>query len=95
MDGLVTGQQVGLFVAYYILGFLLIASLMVAVGSACNTLKEAQNLMAPLSMLLALPLLLSILVLPLYIPTLIFGARAVTAAAEGSDPWSAFLMLAG
>jgi ABC-2 type transport system permease protein len=63
MDGLVTGQQVGLFVAYYVLGFLLIASLMVAVGSACNTLKEAQNLMAPLSMLLALPLLLSILVL--------------------------------
>ena len=48
-------QQVGLFVAYYVLGFLLIASLMVAVGSACNTLKEAQNLMAPLSMLLALP----------------------------------------
>ena len=40
-------------------------------------------------------LLLSILVLPLYIPTLIFGARAVTAAAEGSDPWPAFLMLAG
>ena len=40
-------------------------------------------------------LLLSILVLPLYIPTLIFGARAVTAVAEGSDPWSAFLMLAG
>lgn len=63
MEGLVTGQQIGLFVAYYILGFLLIASLMVAVGSACNTLKEAQNLMAPLSMLLALPLLLSILVL--------------------------------
>jgi len=63
MDGIVTGQQVGLFVTYYVLGFLLIASLMVAVGSACNTLKEAQNLMAPLSMLLALPLLLSILVL--------------------------------
>ena len=40
-------------------------------------------------------LLLSILVLPLYIPTLIFGARAVTAAAEGSDPWPAFLMLTG
>ena len=40
-------------------------------------------------------LLLSILVLPLYIPTLIFGARAVTAAAEGSDSWSAFLMLTG
>ena len=40
-------------------------------------------------------LLLSILVLPLYIPTLIFGARAVTAAAEARDPWPAFLLLAG
>ena len=40
-------------------------------------------------------LLLSILVLPLYIPTLIFGARAVAAAAEGRDPWPAFLLLAG
>lgn len=40
-------------------------------------------------------LLLSVLVLPLYLPTLIFGARAVTAAAEGSDPWPAFLLLAG
>lgn len=40
-------------------------------------------------------LLLSILVLPLYIPTLIFGARAVTAAAEGTDPWPAFLLLSG
>jgi heme exporter protein B len=40
-------------------------------------------------------LLLSILVLPLYIPTLIFGARAVASAAEGLDPWPALLPLAG
>jgi heme exporter protein B len=40
-------------------------------------------------------LLLSLLVLPLYIPTLVFGARAVAAAAEGGDPWPAFLPLAG
>ncbi len=40
-------------------------------------------------------LLLSILVLPLYIPTLIFGARAVGEAAGGGDPWPAFLLLAG
>jgi heme exporter protein B len=39
-------------------------------------------------------LLLSILVLPLYVPTLIFGARAVVAAAEARDPWPAFLLLA-
>jgi heme exporter protein B len=40
-------------------------------------------------------LLLSILVMPLYIPTLIFGARTVVAAADGLDPWPAFLPLAG
>jgi heme exporter protein B len=40
-------------------------------------------------------LLLSVLVLPLYVPTLIFGARAVTAAAEARDPLPAFQLLAG
>jgi heme exporter protein B len=40
-------------------------------------------------------LLLSILVLPLYIPTLIFGAKAVASAAEGLDPWPGFIPLAG
>ena len=40
-------------------------------------------------------LLLSLLVLPLYIPTLIFGARVVIDAAEGRDPWPATLLLAG
>ena len=40
-------------------------------------------------------LLLSILVLPLYVPTLIFGADAVRRAAEGLDWQAAVLMLAG
>ncbi len=40
-------------------------------------------------------LLLSLLVLPLYIPTLIFGALTVTAAAEGADVGPAFQLLAG
>ena len=40
-------------------------------------------------------LLLSLLVLPLYIPSLIFGASAATAAAEGRDPGPAMLLLAG
>jgi heme exporter protein B len=39
-------------------------------------------------------LLLSILVLPLYVPTLIFGARTVAEAAEGGDPTTPFLLLA-
>lgn len=40
-------------------------------------------------------LLLSVLVLPLYLPTMIFGARAVAEAAAGRDPWPAFLLLCG
>ena len=40
-------------------------------------------------------LLLSLLVLPLYLPTLIFGASSVAAAAGGGDPWPGFLLLAG
>ncbi|HRO10972.1 heme exporter protein CcmB [Amaricoccus sp.] len=40
-------------------------------------------------------LLLSILVLPLYLPSLIFGARAAASAAEGADPWPAFMLLGG
>ena len=40
-------------------------------------------------------LLLSVLVLPLYIPTLIIGARTVGAATEGGNPLPVLLMLAG
>lgn len=40
-------------------------------------------------------LLLSLLVLPLYVPTLIFGARVVTSAADGTETQAAFLLLVG
>ncbi len=40
-------------------------------------------------------LLLSLLVLPLYIPTLIFGTEAIRRGAEGGDPATALLFLAG
>lgn len=40
-------------------------------------------------------LLLSLLVLPLYIPTLIFGAEAVRRGADGLDPFAALLLLGG
>ncbi len=40
-------------------------------------------------------LLLSLLVLPLYVPTLIFGAEAARRGAEGLDPTTPFLMLGG
>lgn len=40
-------------------------------------------------------LLLSILVLPLYIPSLIFGTRIIARATEGADPLPALLLLSG
>ncbi|KPP85539.1 MAG: heme exporter protein CcmB [Rhodobacteraceae bacterium HLUCCO07] len=40
-------------------------------------------------------LLLSLLVLPLYVPTLIFGAEMARRGAEGADPTTPMLMLAG
>jgi heme exporter protein B len=38
---------------------------------------------------------LSLLVLPLYVPTLIFGATAVARAAAGQDASNAMILLAG
>jgi heme exporter protein B len=40
-------------------------------------------------------LLLSLLVLPLYVPTLIFGAEAATRAIDGFDNTGPLMMLAG
>ena len=44
-----------LFLVYYLLGFALISSIFAAAGAAFNTLKEAQAIMMPLSLLLVLP----------------------------------------
>ncbi len=45
-----------LFLLYYVLGILLISSMYAAIGSACNTLREAQGLMMPMALLFAVPL---------------------------------------
>ncbi len=45
------------FLLYFILGYLFYATLLVGIGSICNTLKEAQNLMIPVSLLLFMPVL--------------------------------------
>ncbi|OHB59603.1 MAG: hypothetical protein A2167_05075 [Planctomycetes bacterium RBG_13_46_10] len=44
------------FVIYFILGFLLFSSILAGIGSICNTLKEAQSLMMPISFLFILPM---------------------------------------
>lgn len=44
------------FLVYFTLGYLLFACLFVGIGSVCNSLKEAQNLQMPVSILLMVPL---------------------------------------
>jgi ABC-2 type transport system permease protein len=45
------------FVAYFLLGYLLYAAILVGLGSVCNSLKEAQNLLQPVFLLLIVPLI--------------------------------------
>jgi len=58
MSGIVTVSSLAYFVIYYILGFLLIASVLAAVGSACNTIKEAQSMMMPVMFIFIIPMVL-------------------------------------
>ncbi len=44
------------FVLYFLLGYLLYAGLIIALGSTCNTLKEAQSFMGVIVVLLMVPL---------------------------------------
>ena len=45
------------FVVYFLLGYLLYASILISIGSVVNTIQEAQALMMPVMMSLMLPLL--------------------------------------
>lgn len=44
------------FVIYYILGFLLFTSILAAIGSVCNTIRETQSLMMPVTLLIIIPM---------------------------------------
>jgi len=56
MGDLVNPGLFGYFIIYYVLGFLLIASMLAAIGSTCNEIKEAQGLMGPIMILLMIPM---------------------------------------
>ena len=45
------------FLIYYILGVLLFSSVLAGIGSICNTIKETQSLMFPVSLIVVLPML--------------------------------------
>ncbi len=45
------------FVVYFVLGYLFYAAVLVGIGSVCNSLKEAQNLMGPIMLVMFVPLM--------------------------------------
>jgi len=45
------------FIFYFLLGYLMYASVFLAIGSICNTLKEAQNFMGPVMMVMMVPII--------------------------------------
>jgi ABC-2 type transport system permease protein len=44
------------FLIYFVLGYLLISCLFAGIGSVCNSLKEAQGLMMPITLVLIVPM---------------------------------------
>ncbi len=44
------------FLGYFLSGYLLFSAIFVGIGSVCNSLKEAQNLIMPVTMVLMVPL---------------------------------------
>jgi len=45
------------FAVYYVLGFLFFSAILAGLGSVCNTVKEAQSLMTPVTLITIIPML--------------------------------------
>lgn len=58
MAYLVTPHHLTYLVLYFIPGFLLTSAFLAAVGAACNSIKEAQSMAAPLTLLTIVPMML-------------------------------------
>ena len=56
IEVLFSSELIPWFVFYYIAGYALYSGIFLAIGSLCNTLKEAQSLMTPMMMILVVPL---------------------------------------
>jgi len=57
LEILVSSGFLTFFVLYFLLGYLLYAGIFLAIGSVCNTLKEAQNFMGAIMIFMMVPLL--------------------------------------
>jgi ABC-2 type transport system permease protein len=60
--GAFTGFNIFWFALFFLLGFLFYASFYIGVGSVCNTLREAQNLLQPVMIVMMIPLFLMVYV---------------------------------
>jgi ABC-2 type transport system permease protein len=58
MSYLVTPHHLTYLVLYFIPGFLLMSAFLAGVGAACNSIKEAQSMAAPLTILTIVPMML-------------------------------------
>lgn len=56
LESMIQFSTLGYFLLFLFLGFLLYSSVMAALGSLCNDLKEAQNMMTPVMMIMFIPL---------------------------------------
>jgi ABC-2 type transport system permease protein len=52
-----TTNLVPMFVIYFLLGYIMYASIILAIGSVCNTIKEAQTYMAAITTTMMVPLM--------------------------------------
>ncbi len=50
-------KAMGFFIVYFLLGFLLYSSLIAAIGATCNTTREAQNYMTPITLCAIVPMM--------------------------------------
>lgn len=56
-DALMSHGLIGVFLAYFVLGYLMYASIFVAIGAFCETPREAQTLVGPIMLMLSLPMI--------------------------------------
>jgi ABC-2 type transport system permease protein len=57
LEVLKTSGLLPAFIVYFLLGYLLYGAIFLALGSVCNTLKEAQNMMQPVVLIMIVPLM--------------------------------------
>lgn len=86
LTDLIQPRVVAVMPAFFIFAYLMIASLMAAIGSAVNELREAQSLMTPVMLIMAVPYFL-------FMPISLSPNAAYSVALSMIPPISPFVMM--